>query len=115
FTASEIGDIDGDGLFEFVDAWERPISFLRWAPGFESAMQPRSVNPPAYESHDPLDPLKRHSPAPASDTVAHWPEFFTSGVHPPLFPLIFSAGPDGVYDVATDAESSPLIYAQTTA
>ncbi|MDR2345853.1 MAG: prepilin-type N-terminal cleavage/methylation domain-containing protein [Planctomycetaceae bacterium] len=34
FTASEIGDTDGNGLSEFIDGWGRPIAFLRFAPGF---------------------------------------------------------------------------------
>jgi prepilin-type N-terminal cleavage/methylation domain-containing protein len=34
FTASEIGDTDGNGLLEFIDGWGRPIAFLRFAPGF---------------------------------------------------------------------------------
>lgn len=39
FQQSEIDDTDGNGLLEFVDAWKRPINFLRWAPGFESELQ----------------------------------------------------------------------------
>ena len=39
FQQSEIGDTDGNGLLEFLDAWGRPINFLRWAPGFESELQ----------------------------------------------------------------------------
>jgi prepilin-type N-terminal cleavage/methylation domain-containing protein len=34
-----IGDVDGDGFPEIVDAWGTPISFLRWAPGFVSDLQ----------------------------------------------------------------------------
>jgi hypothetical protein len=34
FRDSEIGDTDGDGRREILDAWGRPILFLRWAPGF---------------------------------------------------------------------------------
>jgi hypothetical protein len=34
FRDSEIGDVDGDGMKEILDAWGRPIYFLRWAPGF---------------------------------------------------------------------------------
>ena len=37
FTQSEVGDADGDGLLEFHDGWDRPIMFLRWAPGFTGA------------------------------------------------------------------------------
>lgn len=30
FTANEITDSDGDGLFEFVDGWGNPLRFYRW-------------------------------------------------------------------------------------
>lgn len=30
FSATEVGDTDGDGLREFVDAWGRPLRFYRW-------------------------------------------------------------------------------------
>ena len=30
FGTSEVRDTDGDGLLEFVDAWERPLRFFRW-------------------------------------------------------------------------------------
>jgi hypothetical protein len=31
-----------------------------------------------------------------------------------VFPLVFSAGTDGVYDIATDDEGTPVRYSQTT-
>lgn len=40
FAAHNFGDVDGDGMKEFIDAWGSPIEFLRWAPGFYSPMQP---------------------------------------------------------------------------
>ncbi len=39
FPESNIGDTDGDGAPEFIDGWGHPISFLRWAPGFDSDVQ----------------------------------------------------------------------------
>jgi prepilin-type N-terminal cleavage/methylation domain-containing protein len=36
FKPDNVGDIDGDGMPEFIDGWGRPIRFLRWAPGFVS-------------------------------------------------------------------------------
>ncbi len=30
FTAREVGDTDGDGLLEFIDAWGEPLQFYRW-------------------------------------------------------------------------------------
>lgn len=67
-----IGDIDQDGKLEFWDGWQRPISFIRWAPGFPSPLQEQSAD----TAHDPLDPNDIDATAFA------------------LFPLIFSPGPD---------------------
>lgn len=36
FKASDIGDADADGFPEFLDAWRRPIRFLRWPGGYTS-------------------------------------------------------------------------------
>lgn len=40
FKADEVGDVDGDGLKEFLDAWGRPIQFIRWPAGMVSDLQP---------------------------------------------------------------------------
>jgi prepilin-type N-terminal cleavage/methylation domain-containing protein len=68
FRADEMGDIDGDSAFEFVDGWGRPIMFIRWPAAFTSILTDNSMP-------DPLD---------SSRTTADWA----------LTPLIFSAGPD---------------------
>ena len=71
---SQVGDIDGDGAKEFWDGWQRPISFLRWAPGFWNGdLHGRffaSVDPSGVSVPDPLFGGQ------------------------PLIPLIFSAGLD---------------------
>lgn len=86
FQESEIGDVDGDGMREILDAWGRPIEFVRWAPGYVSELQP---NDPAI-APDPFDPLG----------VDNRPTFR-------LVPLIFSPGPDGAYGVAQDYDTNP--------
>jgi hypothetical protein len=69
---SQVGDIDGDGLKEFWDGWNRPIAFIRWAPGFESLIQTRATRDDKSPLNpDPLDPTRYA-----------------------LIPLIFSAGFD---------------------
>ncbi len=72
FRADEIGDTDGDGAPEFLDGWNDAIIFLRWAPGFRSALQDGN----ATTNHDPFDP-QRVDPAGFA-----------------LVPLIISGGPD---------------------
>ena len=99
FNDSEIGDADGDSLPEFHDAWGNPILFLRWAPGLtESDLQaqvffedptspgdyiqdPTALQRAAVEDHDPYDYRNLYSYAYR------------------LVPFIYSAGPDGIYDI----------------
>lgn len=99
FNDSEIGDADGDTLPEFHDAWGNPILFLRWAPGLtDSDLQARvffedpttpgdfiqdatAVQQAALEDHDPFDYRNLYSYAYR------------------LVPFIYSAGPDGIYDI----------------
>ncbi len=54
FSGSEIADVDGDGWKTFIDGWGRPISYLRWAPGFSPNSDIQIADP--KEHHDPLDP-----------------------------------------------------------
>ena len=54
FSASEIGDTDGNGYPEFLDGWGRPIWFLRWAPGFSPYSDIQTTDP--TNNHDPFDP-----------------------------------------------------------
>jgi prepilin-type N-terminal cleavage/methylation domain-containing protein len=97
FGEDSIGDTDGDGAYEFLDGWGRPISFLRWAPGFDSLVQinankflPLPVSQAwqaeADGDHDPFDLYRMDRPA------------FR------LVPLIFSAGRDESYGIQVDAE-----------
>jgi prepilin-type N-terminal cleavage/methylation domain-containing protein len=80
FRSDEIGDIDGDLAPEFLDAWNRPIMFIRWPAAYRSAMQ--TGDPVAQP--DPLDPLLVSGVNP------------TTGPHDWLvMPLIYSSGPDG--------------------
>lgn len=84
FSATEIGDTDGDGLMEFIDGWGNPIYFLRWAPAFTIARgaptQIQSGDP--VTDHDPFDPMRIE------------PNAFK------LVPLIYSGGSDGQYKPA---------------
>lgn len=95
FSPDEIADTDGDGLLEFIDGWNRPIRFLRWPAGFlpeygaDTNMQSTVVVPVdptntalgnTYLHPDPFDPQKvfgRYA----------------------IYPLIYSAGRDGKWDI----------------
>lgn len=126
FPAYEVGDTDGDTLPEFIDGWGNSIRFLRWAPAFnDSDVQPNIIPPERTEDgtdwtdpanwvsdsevsarmleaqdgdHDPFDPQKRDVSSNPGDPA-----------HPPsgwrVLPLIYSAGPDGIYDISTGGPS----------
>lgn len=74
FRDDEVRDLDGDGLLEFADGWNRPIGFLRWPVCFASPVQPIDG------TRIGIDTL--------ISTRGHL-----------LVPLIYSAGSDGSYDV----------------
>ncbi len=76
FRNDEIGDVDKDGLPEFLDGWNRAIKFLRWAPGFTSLSAVQVGNVTTH--HDPFDPQRVDAQGYA------------------LIPLIVSDGPDGL-------------------
>src|SRR4051794_15580670 len=73
FAEKDIGDTDGDGAPEFLDGWGHPISFLRWAPGFDSQIQinANELSSPLSASdvtriakdHDPFDVFRADSTA----------------------------------------------------
>jgi len=99
FRASEVGDVDKDGLKEFIDAWGNPILFFRWAPGFNYPLSAVQVADPTNQ-HDFLDPSVQDASA------------FQ------LYPLIYSAGPDQAGnsdDLSSDGYGLTTITAWPTA
>lgn len=124
-SLADIGDVDGDGLPEFQDSWpvqnshyattsraNSPINWLRWPAGVVSPLQEdpfpvklgQVINgTPATQAdidaaviqfgiahHDFLDPLKL-------DVAGGSSPVSPRGIR--LTPLIYSAGPDGSYDI----------------
>jgi prepilin-type N-terminal cleavage/methylation domain-containing protein len=101
FSEDEVGDVDGDGKNEFIDAWDNPIRFLRWPMGFVD-----KPDDPAWGhlsdlqtadsagSPDPFDPR-------GVDTRGTWA----------IYPLLYAAGPDQTYDIYTGTGSSDDPYA----
>jgi prepilin-type N-terminal cleavage/methylation domain-containing protein len=78
FHDSEIGDVDHDGMPEFIDAWGNPIRFIRWPAGYL---------PPEAETV-----LQDGKKADEFDRMNTLGGYMT-------YPLIYSAGPDGIYDI----------------
>lgn len=92
FSEGEVGDNDGDGLPEFVDGWGRPIRYILWPAGF---FRPDSNSDPYCETD--LQATKVQN----NPKFVHDP-FDTANIEPgtpALYPLIYSAGPDGFYGI----------------
>ncbi|MDO5580800.1 MAG: type II secretion system protein [Planctomycetia bacterium] len=96
FSDREIGDTNGNGLFEFLDGWGTPIHWARWAPKFgvrENEFVFGATDRQGVGA-DPLDPLS-----------------LENGIM--LVPVIYSYGPDresgynlGIYDEGNLASAS---------
>jgi hypothetical protein len=102
FRPSEIGDPDGDGLLEFIDAWGNAIQWIRWPAGYPSDLN-------RYANTDALDPLRtdwRYS-----DPL--WPE---ANKPQTIVPLVVSPGVDGQHGVTfgfgDPANPIPIVYAR---
>jgi hypothetical protein len=114
FSQSDIGDFDHTGCKEFLDAWGNPIRFLRWAPGFVSPLQPEAPSPASdvadQRMRDQTDPTGVYgSPQPGS--VGHGGVGRIARNTFALYPLIYSAGPDGNYDIVSDSSNGRFSYA----
>jgi prepilin-type N-terminal cleavage/methylation domain-containing protein len=118
FSEGDIADFDQTGCKVFLDAWGRPIRFLRWAPGFVSPLQPAKPGTngiPAtardLRMPDQTDPTGVYGvPQNPTTTVPGKADTFA------LYPLIFSDGPDGRYDIVSDGgnvNSGNFRYSQT--
>lgn len=86
FVASEIGDTDGDGFPEFIDAWGEPISWIRWPAGYPSALNEsyKTTSPDAF------DPLR---------TASEWNNVPPDQQPWTVVPLIVSSGADKQFGI----------------
>jgi hypothetical protein len=115
FMPGEIGDVDGDGMREILDAWGRPIEFLRWAPGFRN--DPGTdlawgIAGTDDDNNGTIDDFSELGAANSDDVVRlttqrpDLPDPFdplkvATGAFA-LRPLIFSGGRDKSFDIFTD-------------
>ncbi|MAZ95443.1 MAG: hypothetical protein CMJ73_05375 [Planctomycetaceae bacterium] len=124
FTNDEIGDVDEDGMYEILDGWGKPIAFLRWAPGFSISPGPDrkwgkagvdddsngttdDLSERGWSDSDDLSVSQRNIPFGNKSPDPY--DLLDSDVRNTfaLYPLVFSAGPDGDYDTAVDDNGLP--------
>ncbi len=118
FHDGDSGDVDGDGHREFLDGWGNPIQFVRWPAGFidypnlvihnEGAdPSPLDWSPPSDRQHG--DPEQEPDPFDLAQVVPRLLQLWDDSNHsqglPPragsyaVYPLVYSAGPDGRYEI----------------
>jgi prepilin-type N-terminal cleavage/methylation domain-containing protein len=103
FGRTEVGDTDNDGFLEFIDAYRRPIRWVRWPSGFPSTLRyhpdlldPALIDPVTKVSRfsgDSIDRMKVDPglrPNASGDVKVLIPDIGT-------FPLVVSPGVDGVF------------------
>ena len=121
FHGSEVAAGD-DGLSVFVDAWGKPIQFLRWAPAFHgSDVQPNVLTRVPYTDMqpDPVDwwqtnyldehSILREAMAKARAQYPDPADERENAIGWFLYPLIYSAGLDGKYGLIDENLDSPQV------
>ena len=129
FHGSEVADTDGNGLLEFVDAWGKPIRFLRWAPAFSDSDFQQNVLSLCDPPYVPLSNVQSNRDWwRARDDRLQKAVERASENHPDLldervnvgpgivgwflYPLIYSAGPDGNYGLDEGDNVPPELGAE---
>ncbi len=100
---NDIGDADSDGMFEIQDPWGNPIEFIRWPAGLHSPVQTKASKFIASDTFnaDPFDPFQA-DPRWSIDAAPFKPYALT--------PLVYSAGRDQLYGIATEIIPGPYCY-----
>ena len=114
FGRTEVGDTDKDGFNEFLDAYGRPIQWVRWPSGFPSTLRyhpdlldPALIDPVTKVSRfsgDSIDRMKVDPglrPNASGDAKVLIPDIGT-------FPLVVSPGVDGVFGQRFELDPSTI-------
>ncbi|MFO1065358.1 MAG: type II secretion system protein [Pirellulales bacterium] len=122
FHPSEIGDVDSDGMPEFIDAWGQPIMWLRWPAGYgvvDASSVPAAQRAQYIQERRPPDSILNDTSTPDPLDSLHtdwrWTNSRFNNVQKPwmLVPLIVSAGADGMFDLQFDTSPSTIYAVQT--
>jgi type II secretory pathway pseudopilin PulG len=98
FGRSEIGDTDNDGFLELLDAYRRPIRWVRWPTGFPETIRfhpdllDPSLNNDGFSGNALADPIDSRRADPGYRPVAQQTKVFPPSAI--AFPLVYSVGPD---------------------
>jgi prepilin-type N-terminal cleavage/methylation domain-containing protein len=120
FAPTEIGDTDNNDLLEFIDGWGNPITFIRFAPGLTNTeRQPDLVQRVSAGSTNPFphEPECRAIMFPGANVterneiIRQWQDPFDpdilNGESWFLYPVVMSAGRDGIIGVVTSTTGVP--------
>lgn len=88
--ASNIGDLDGDGMPEILDGWGRPLGFIRWPAGY---VDPTGLTNPSVP--DDFDPFQADFGFSVTGQTAPWS----------IRPLIVSSGSDQEFGIALSSNT----------
>jgi prepilin-type N-terminal cleavage/methylation domain-containing protein len=116
FSQNEIGTVGPPGQEKrvFIDGWGKPIMWLRWAPGYLPVSK-TTGNPTGIDTMQTgdykayYDPVPPHSNSRPDD---HDP-FDSRRADPTAYnltPLIYSAGPDGLYGLYLGSVKLGFVY-----
>ena len=95
FKENEVGDVDGDGMPEFLDAWGAPIAFIRWPAGFAFDRLLEENKPGTELNAGKSDLMDWESPDPFDLYQVERNQFGRQTFA--VYPLVVSAGSDGEY------------------
>lgn len=117
-----IGDTDGDGLLEILDGWGQPLGFVRWPVGFfDFELSINTGIPDDFDLFRSDYAYLDQATPPTSLAVPTDVNAVPQGKTYPwsVKPLVFSAGPDGRFGIATNpwttaAEVADFSYQAST-
>jgi prepilin-type N-terminal cleavage/methylation domain-containing protein len=116
--ATDVADTDSDGMQEILDAWQRPIEWLRWPAGYQDPNPQFSAVAlsATTERYDPMDMLEADwgffgaGPLTANDPSVAFPMPIPKPYA--LRPLVISGGQDRRMNVLFEISSAPIQYHQ---